>query len=240
MKTLHVILVSFVCLTMTEICLAAEVHVDNNMFPLLFGQEVSGSFDTNRVARELSRFFSVGIGSDRLFCLDEATDTRPAPLRPVCPLVPPESIATDIGFFTNVPERIVVGNVALTAILNAMEESAPYSNTWTQAESMISDLASGFLTNDMQRARETFVIHGEILTSEDRDDEIRRGVSSYWTRLQYCPLSLLDWRNVPLVENGPPVSGILLKYKDPVTDPSRIHAELLVFLNGRWRIAFPE
>ncbi len=229
-----------VFLSMSVVCRTAEVHVDERTIPLLFSQDVSTSFDTNRVARELSRYFSVGLGTERLFCLDEETETQAAPLRPVCPLVPPMSIASDIGIFTNAPERIVVGNIALSALLEAMDAAEPYSNTWDQAESLLSDLASGAITNDMQRARETFVMHGEILTSPLRDDEIRRGVSSYWSRLQYCPLSLLDWRSIPLVEDGTPVPGILFKYRDPVTDSSHVHTELLVFLNGRWRIAFPE
>ena len=107
--------------SMSVICRTAEVHVDERTIPLLFSQDVSTSFDTNRVARELSRYFSVGLGTERLFCLDEETETQAAPLRPVCPLVPPMSIASDIGIFTNAPERIVVGNIALSALLEAMD-----------------------------------------------------------------------------------------------------------------------
>ena len=106
---------------MSVVCRTAEVHVDERTIPLLFSQDVSTSFDTNRVARELSRYFSVGLGTERLFCLDEETETQAAPLRPVCPLVPPMSIASDIGIFTNAPERIVVGNIALSALLEAMD-----------------------------------------------------------------------------------------------------------------------
>ncbi len=81
-----------VFLSMSVVCRTAEVHVDERTIPLLFSQDVSTSFDTNRVARELSRYFSVGLGTERLFCLDEETETQAAPLRPVCPLVPPMSM----------------------------------------------------------------------------------------------------------------------------------------------------
>ena len=41
--------------SMSVVCRTAEVHVDERTIPLLFSQDVSTSFDTNRVARELSR-----------------------------------------------------------------------------------------------------------------------------------------------------------------------------------------
>lgn len=232
-------LVSFVLATCSP-CRSENVRIDGRDIPLEFAPGISASFDTNRVARELSNYFDVGIGVSRLFHLDEVDDADGAPLRPVCPMLPPESIAGDIVLSTNGHERITIGNTALNSILDAIDQSAILSNEWTQAETLLSSLSTGSITNDMTAARASFAINGTILSDPSRDEELLRGIARYWSRLRFFPPSLLDWMPGRFAENGPMIPAIRIKFVDLDMNPQEIDSVLLVFLDGLWRVALFE
>lgn len=239
MKQASLAIVSLV-LAMCSPCRSESVSIDGRDIPLEFAPGVSASFDTNRVARELSNYFGVGIGLSRLFSLDEVGDADGAPLNPVCPKLPPERIAEDIVFSTNGSERITIGNTALTSILEAINQSAPLSNEWTQVDSLLSSLSTGNITNDITTARSSFVINGTILSDSSRDEELLRGIDVYWSHLHFFPPSLLDWQPGRFLENGPEIPGIRIKFVDPDMDPQELDSVLLVFLDHKWRVALFE
>jgi len=219
---------------------AADVMLDGRSIHLEFSPDVTMPFDTNRIAAELSSFFAPDIGLERFFRFDEGMTNEPISLRPPCPLLPPQSVASDILYFPSGAGRLVLGETAVATIQGAIVQSAPYSNTWAQAESLLSSLSSGTITNDMQQARTSFVINGAILSESDRDEELRSGIESYWSHLQYFPLSLLDWRMGKLTNEGSILPAIHFKFIDTEMETNRIDSGLLVLIDGRWRISLSE
>ena len=138
------------------------------------------------------------------------------PLRPACPLVPPVVISDEIRYVPPPDEQVVIGTNALAALLTAIEQSTPYSNTWAQAEALLSDLASGAITNNPMQLRQAFVLPGGQL-------------------IQVFPLSLLDWRTDRWTEAGPLLPVMIVKFLDTEFPATGVTDDAIVFQEGRWR-----
>ena len=234
-KTTHHILF------LAHVLLAAEtfaqtVEIGERSVPLAFTNSPAGSFDTNRVSRELTAFFRIADTPETLFRSDMSPPGESMPLRPACPLVPPVVISDEIRYVPPPDEQVVIGTNALAALLTAIEQSTPYSNTWAQAEALLSDLASGAITNNPMQLRQAFVLPGgQLLDSSEWDEKLVRSVTVGWMTRQVFPLSLLDWRTDRWTENGPLLPVMIVKFLDTEFPATGITDDAIVFQEGRWR-----
>ena len=215
---------------------AETVEIGDRSVPLSFADAPAGLFDTNRVARELTAFFRIADTTETLFRSDMSPPGGSKPLRPACPLVPPVVIADEIRYVPPSDERVVIGTNALAALLTAIEQATPYSNTWAQAEALLSDLASGAITNDPTQLRQAFVLpDGQLIDSSEWDEKLVRSVTVGWMTRQVFPLSLLDWRTDRWTEDGPLLPVMIVKFLDTEFPATGITDDAIVFLEGRWR-----
>ena len=114
-KTTHHILF------LAHVLLAAEtfaqtVEIGERSVPLAFTNSPAGSFDTNRVSRELTAFFRIADTPETLFRSDMSPPGESMPLRPACPLVPPVVISDEIRYVPPPDEQVVIGTNALAAM----------------------------------------------------------------------------------------------------------------------------
>ena len=240
MKTISRVL-ALAALFLSSVSLAESVRIGTKDVELTFDSGFAGPVETNRIVVEMNRFFASGNGLDDFFDVDGLSDGESVQLNPGRGGGGPDvEEAADIRYFAGTGERIALGTNALTWIAGVFAQSEPYTNTLGQAEFLLANLSSGALTNDMQMARTSFVVNGTILVSTFRDEEIRNGIESYWSHLQYHPLSLLDWKMGRFTQDGPLVPSIRFKFFDVDMDPRRIDSDILVYLDGRWRIALFE
>jgi hypothetical protein len=236
MHCLKTIVFTFVfCAT----AIGQTVEIGERTIPLSFSDTAIGSFDTNRVARELTAFFRIADTPETLFRSDMSPPGELMPLRPVCPLVPPVVIADEIRYNPPPDEQVVIGTNALAALLTAIEQATPYSNTWAQAEALLSDLASGAITNNPAQLREAFVLPGgQLIDSSEWDEKLVRSVTVGWMTRQVFPLSLLDWRTDRWTEDGPLLSVMTVKFLDADFPTTGITDDAICFQDDRWRTVF--
>ena len=228
-------------LFLSSASLAESVRIGTKDVELTFDSGFAGPVETNRIVAEMNRFFASGNGFDDFFDIVGLSDGESVQLNPGRGGGGPEvEEAADIRYFAGNGERIALGTNTLAWIAGVFAQAAPYTNTLGQAESLLASLSSGSLTNDMQTARTAFVINGTILVSTSRDEEIRHGIESYWGRLHYHPLSLLDWKMGRFTQDGPVLPSIRFKFVDVDVNRRQVDSDLLVYLDGRWRIALFE
>ena len=234
-KTTHHILF------LAHVLLAAEtfaqtVEIGERSVPLAFTNSPAGSFDTNRVSRELTAFFRIADTPEALFRFDMVLPEESKPLRPACPRVPPMAVANDIRYIPPPDERIMVGPTALGALLETFEESASYSNTWAQAEALLSDLTLGTITNDATLLRQAFVLSGgQLIDTAEWDERLTNAVTIDWMTRQVFPFGLLDFRMDRWSEDGPIFPVMIVKFLDTEFPSTGITHDILVFQDGRWR-----
>ena len=150
--------------------------------------------------------------------------------------MPPVVISDEIRYVPPPDEQVVIGTNALAALLTAIEQSTPYSNTWAQAEALLSDLASGAITNNPTELRQAFVLSGgQLIDSSEWDEKLVRSVTVGWMTRQVFPLSLLDWRTDRWTENGPLLPVMIVKFLDTEFPATGITDAAIVFQDGRWR-----
>lgn len=215
---------------------AQTVEIGGRSVPLSFTNAPVESFDTNRVAQELTAFFRIADTPETLFRFEMAPPGESKPLRPACPRVPPMSVANDIRYVPPPNERVVVGPIALGTLLESIEQSAPYSNTWAQADALLAGLSSGAITNDATQLRQAFVLSGgQLIDTAEWDTNLVRSVSVGWTSRHFYPISVLDWEMNRWDENGPLFPVFRLKFDSPQFPATGITHDLFVFQNGRWR-----
>ena len=215
---------------------AQTVEIGGRSVPLVFTNAPVATFDTNRVARELTAFFRIADAPEGLFSDQSALPGQPKPLETPIPRVPPRAVANEICYIPPPDERVVVGPVALGALLEAIEESAPYSNTWAQAEALLADLTSGAITNDATQLRQAFVLSGgQLIDTAEWDERLTHAVTIDWTTRQVFPFSLLDLRMDRWSEDGPIFPVMIVKFLDAEFPATGITHDVLVFQNGRWR-----
>ena len=232
--TQHILFLAFVLLASETI--AQMVEIGERSVPLSFANAPIESFDTNRVAQELTAFFRIADTPETLFRFDMALPEESKPLQSVCPFVPPRGIENDIRYVPPPDERVVVGTNALVSLLMAIQQSEPYSNTWAQAEALVADLTSGAITNDLVQLRQSFVLAtGRLIDTSEWDEKLTGAVATYWTQLRPFPLSLMDWRMDRWSETGPAIPVLILKHIDTGVGIGDIRDEELVFQDGRWR-----
>lgn len=219
----------------------ASVEIGTNSIPLRVLTETPRSFDTNRVAREFSLYCASSSRIEDFFTADPSVPGSSSQMDPNEPEGgPPETAAENIRYHATPDERIEMGPEAANWILGILDQADIHTNAQTLATVLLDGLMSGSITNDMDWCRESFVVNGAILTNSVRDAEIRSGIAAWWTKHRYYPPSLFGWRLGRLVEGGVPMSAIRVRYELPPYDGSDIRSELLVFLDGRWRIALSE
>ena len=219
----------------------ASVEIGTNSIPLRILTETPRTFDTNRVAREFTLYCASSSRIEDFFSADPSVPGSSGQMDPNEPEGgPPETVAEDIRYYATPDEHIGMGPVAANWLLGILDQADIHTNAQTLATALLDELTSGSITNEMNWCRETFVINGAILTNSVQDAEIRSGIASWWTKHRYYSPSLFGWRSGPLVEGGATVSAIHVRYELPPYDGSDIRSELLVFLDGRWRIALSE
>ena len=222
----------------TTPCKAENVMIGTNHIALAFAPEETRTFDTNRVASEFTRYFDSGDSIDFFF---EGSSTLPSGVS--VQINPgtyegglPLNAAADVVYFASPNERIVVGEDALTWILEQFALAAPFTNVWNQTDNLFSALADGSITNDIVYCRETFVVNGNVCTNVSSDIEMLRGIQSHWTRITFYHPSVFGLRQGRLVEGGPILTGLRCRYSEPNQMSQSRPSYVLVYLDGRWRI----
>lgn len=223
---------------------ATTVHADQPMvsvgeseIPLVVVSQATAPVDTNSLAREFTAYFGASSDIGRFFRTNGLQTGNSARMIPSGREEgPPPEIASDIRYFGAPGERIVVGDLALAWILGKIEAAAPFMNSWTQAEALISGLRSGSITNCMQTCRESFLIDGAVHTNETEDAQMVAGIASYWSRLSYPSPSAIGFRTGQLVEGGPEVPALFCQCLNPESKSPRLFPVVLVFVDGRWRV----
>lgn len=219
--------------------IAQTVAIGTNSIPVEFLLDRQRSFDTNRVVAELSDFFSKS-GDPETFFGSEMRNLSPGG---TIQLVPgtydggfPEDEASDIVFSAFPWKRIEIGDTALSWILGQLEAATALSNSWTELESLFSELSDGSITNDPARCRETFFANGAVVTNSASDAEMFESMRTHWTRLTFCKPSIFAIRRGRISEDGPEATWVLCRYEKPGQRPYETPAYAFVFLDGRWRI----
>jgi hypothetical protein len=212
------------------------VEIGERTIPLSFSDTAIGSFDTNRVARELTAFFRVANTPEALFRSGFSLPGEPKPLTFETQGTPSDVVFHGVHYIPPPDEQVVIGTNALAALLTAIEQATPYSNTWAQAEALLSDLASGAITNNPAQLREAFVLPGgQLIDSSEWDEKLVRSVTVGWMTRQVFPLSLLDWRTDRWTEDGPLLPVMIVKFLDTEFPATGITDDAIVFQEGRWR-----
>lgn len=218
---------------------AQSVSIGTNSVRVVFSCPPVSETATNGMLEALSGY----LGGDRdfsgAFVTSRDEPTAPAPLRTGFPEYgPPEEVAGDIELDPRPPCRITVGEEAVSWLTNCLERISEFSGATSSARAFLESLASGSITNDMETARSSFAVNGEVVSDADRDGELVRGIAGYWSALRVNPPCLFDWRPGPLAPGGDVLPGFAARFSDP--DTGDVVAQWIVFLDGRWRVALFE
>ena len=149
---------------------------------------------------------------------------------------PPPEAAIDIRYFGAPAERITVGERAISWLANQIESAAPFTNNWSQAESLLASIVDCSITNNMETCRESFVVGGSVFTNAAEDVRLTAGIASYWSRLRYSQPNLFGFRMGRLVEDGPELPALYCRCTDPEAKSDIAFSVILVYLENRWRL----
>lgn len=213
------------------------VSVGESEIPFVVVSQTTDPVDTNSLAREFTAYFGASSDIGRFFRtngLQTGNSARMIPSRRDGG--PPPEIASDIRYFGAPEERIVVGDRALAWILGKFEAAASFTNSWTQAEALLSAIHSCAITNDLQTCRESFLIDGAVNTNETEDAQMVAGIASYWSRLRYSSPNVLGFQTGRLVEGGPELPALFCRCTDPQSRSGRLSSVVLVYFDNRWRM----
>lgn len=218
---------------------AESVLLCQRSMPLAFDESVSGTFNTNRVARELTAYFSVAESESDLFPTNGILPGGLTRMKPLAPLSPPMRIAENIRYDSQPDEKIVVGMEALSFLLEAIDQASALSNEWSQAESLLEDLFTGRITNDLARVRTVFSADGNPWPEMLDDEELTDHILSFWMQCRLFSPSLLTWRMVNDPQGGTECPAVLLAFRKENESSSFIYKTALFRQQGAWRILIP-
>ncbi len=215
----------------------AETFIGTNAIPFAVIAETQSSFDTNWLANEFTAYFEASPDIGQFFRTNRLSSSPSVQIDPAGhDGGPPREVASAIRYFGPPNERIVVGEGALEWLLNQIEAAAPFTNTWSQADSFLAALRSCAITNDLQTCRESFLIEGFICTNETEDAQMVAGIASYWSRLRYSSPNVLGFRTGRIVENGPELPALFCRCTDPQSRSGSLSSVVLVYFDNRWRM----
>lgn len=214
-----------------------EAFIGTNAIPVIVMSDTQAIVETNRLAGEFTAYFSASSDIRDFFWTNGMSSGQSVQIEPAgYDGGPLREIASDILYFGPPDERIVVGGRALEWLLGQMEAAAPFTNSWPQAESLLSGLRTGSITNDMQSCRESFLIEGVVCTNAAEDAKMVAGIASYWSRLHYSSPNILGFRTGRIVENGPEVPALFCRCADPGSRSGSLFPIILVYFDNRWRL----
>lgn len=214
-----------------------ETFIGTNAIPVIVMADTQTRIETNRIAGEFTAYFGASSDICDFFWTNGMASGQSVQIEPAGhdggPL---REIASDIRYFGPPNAKIVVGSRALEWLLGQMEAAAPFTNTWPQAEALLSGLRTGSITNDMQTCRESFMIEGVVCTNADEDAQMVTGIASYWSRLHYSSPNVLGFRTGRISENGPELPALFCRCTDPGSRSGSLFPIVLVYFENRWRL----
>lgn len=237
MKNSTFLAATSVAVFLSFLAFGETVRIAGHDIPLLFDTLDTTVFDTNLVAQEFSKYCSFAGTIQDVFYTNGLAAGESIQMNPSTENGPPSSIAIQIQYFSPPLEKIVVAEQALQWILSQQAMAASYTNIWTRLDAFLAEVSNETITNDAAYMRSSFVVDGDIWMSPEKDQEIRSGIESYWSRLEFFPPSVFAWRMLRLKAEGPDVPVVAVRCIDPEIRDNSISSEIVVFMDGRWRFA---
>ena len=218
---------------------AASVRIGSRSIPLVFDESVDEVADTNRIAQELSAYFSASESVNELFVTNGIQEPGRARLKPLAPLCPSMTIAEDIRYVPGLDEHVMVGMETISHLHEAIAQASALSNGWSQAESLLTNLFSGEITNNLSSARMVFSADENPWPEQLPDGAFAEHVQSFWMQKQYYPPSLLTWRLYNDPQTGSKEPAVLLTFRDKDDSTAFLYKTMLFRHQGVWRVLIP-